>query len=200
MSVIRAFIALDLPIEVQECLDQVSERLEKPLADVPIRWVPAKNIHLTLKFLGDVSVNNLEVLTKMLEVEVVAHHEFQISVGGIGAFPKIRRPRVIWIGVEAPSELISLQRSIESQTAKLGYAKDRRSFSPHLTLGRVSRNATPREVRKIGNLLNETKIGFLGVAPVKEVHLYRSDLKPGGAVYTRLFSTSLGKQGIEVVE
>jgi 2'-5' RNA ligase len=131
---------------------------------------------------------------------VVAHPEFQISVGGIGAYPKIRRPRVIWIGVEAPSELIHLQRSIEAQTARLGYAKDRRSFSPHLTLGRVSRNATPREVRQIGNVLAETKIGFLGVTPVKEVHLYRSDLKPGGAVYTRLFTTPLGEKGLEVVE
>jgi len=145
-------------------------------------------------------VNNLEVLTNMLQAEVIDHHIFEISIGGIGAFPKTSRPRVIWVGVEAPSELVALQRSIEAQTARLGYARDRRSFSAHLTLGRVSRNATPGEVRRIGEILSDYHLGFLGVARVKEVHLYRSDLKPGGAVYTRLFTAPLGEQGIEVVE
>jgi 2'-5' RNA ligase len=188
MSVIRAFIAVDLPPEVQECLRQISTQLTEQMGDVPVRWVAPENIHLTLKFLGDVSTNNIQVLTELLEAETASQKPMVISVGGVGAFPKVRSPRVIWVGVEAPQELVALQRSIDSQTARIGYARDRRPFSPHLTLGRVSRNATPQDVRKIGDALASQKVGFLGVARIRAVHLYRSDLKPSGAVYTKLFS------------
>ena len=85
----------------------------------------------------------------------------------------------------------ALQRGIDTQAARIGYAPDQRPFSPHLTLGRVSRNATPQEVRKIGDVLGAQKIGFLGVARIQAVHIYRSDLKQSGAVYTQLFSASL---------
>jgi 2'-5' RNA ligase len=190
MSVIRAFIAVDLTPEVQDCLKQISSQLKNEMGDVPIRWVAPENIHLTLKFLGDVSTNNIEVLTELLEAETANQKPMVISVGGIGAFPKIRNPRVIWVGIEAPAELVALHRTIDSQTARIGYAPDRRPFSPHLTLGRVSRNATPRDVRKIGDVLANQKIGFLGVARIREVHLYRSDLKPSGAVYTKLFTAA----------
>jgi 2'-5' RNA ligase len=188
MSVIRAFIAVDLPSEVQDCLGQVSVQLKGEMGRVPVRWVPQENIHLTLKFLGDVSTNNIQVLTELLEAETTNQKPMVFSVGGVGAFPKVRSPRVIWVGVEAPQELLALQRSIDSHTARIGYSRDRRPFSPHLTLGRVSRNATPKEVRKIGEVLASQTIGFLGVARIRAVHLYRSDLQPTGAVYTKLFS------------
>ena len=193
MSVIRAFIAIDLPVDVQECLDQVSELLQSQLPGIPVRWVPAENIHLTLKFLGDVSPSNIDVLAEILQAEALSQSPLEISVGQMGAFPKIRRPRVIWIGVEAPQELISMQRSIDLQTARIGYAPDKRKFSPHLTLGRVSRNASPKEVSQIGKVLSEQKIGFLGVARARAVHLFRSDLQPGGAIYTKLFTASFGE-------
>lgn len=191
MSVIRAFIALDLSDELYQQLEALSKDLKKRLPDVPIRWVPVENVHLTLKFLGDVSLSNLEILKKMLETEVRTYQPFVISVGGLGAFPSTRRPRVIWTGVEAPAELAHMQRGIEAQTTRLGYAADTRSFSPHLTLGRVSRNANSNEVREVSEVLDGHKVGFLGVTRIQEVHLYRSDLQPGGAVYTRLFSAPL---------
>ncbi len=190
MSVIRAFIAVDLPVEIQECLDHIVNSLKQGMGNVPVRWVASQNIHLTLKFLGDVSLNNLEVLQEALHQEAANHKSMVISIGGVGAFPKIRSPRVIWVGVEAPPELEILQRGIDSQTTRIGYAPDRRPFSPHLTLGRVSRNASPQEVRKIGDVLTNQKVGFLGVARIRSVHLYRSDLRPDGAVYTRLFTAS----------
>ena len=192
MSVIRAFIAIDLPPDVQECLEQVSTKLQAEIGEKAVRWVPVPNIHLTLKFLGDVSVNNLHVLQEILIAEAAHQAPLEISVGRVGAFPKIRRPRVIWVGVEAPSELLTLQRSIESRTARVGYPVDEREFSPHLTLGRVSRNASPQEVRQIGDVLSASKIGFLGVARVQSVHLYKSDLLPSGAVYTKMFTAPFG--------
>jgi 2'-5' RNA ligase len=190
MSVIRAFIALDLPPDVQDCLETVSEKLKSQMGSVPVRWVVPQNIHLTLKFLGDVSLNNLDVLKELLNSEASPHKPMVISVGGVGAFPKLRSPRVIWVGVEAPQELLNLQRGIDMHLTRLGYAPERRKFSPHLTLGRVSRNATPQGVRKIGDVIASQKIGFLGVARIRAVHLYRSDLKPDGAVYTKLYTAS----------
>ncbi len=186
MTVIRSFIAIDLPKTIQDFLDAVSKDLQgkKPISAV--RWVPAKNIHLTLKFLGEVSSNNLEILTKILFAEITRHRCFDITVGGLGAFPSIHRPRVIWIGVEAPPDLLALQRSIEVEAVRLGYSAEERPFSAHLTLGRVSHNASPDEVRQIGQVLDDTRVGKLGTVPVDNVRLFRSDLEPGGAVYTAL--------------
>jgi 2'-5' RNA ligase len=191
MSVIRAFIAIDLTPEIRQRMDQVVGQLKSQLEGVPVRWVPAGNIHLTLKFLGDVSQTNLEILQNILQAEVGNYHPFEISVGGLGAFPGIRHPRVVWIGVEAPPDLLNLQRSVETAMARLGYAREDRPFSAHLTLGRVSRNATARDTHAIGEALEKTKVGFLGVAQVNFIHLYRSDLKPSGAVYSRIYSTPL---------
>jgi len=192
MSVIRAFIAIDLPPDVQDCLEQVSEQLKTELGEKSVRWVPVANIHLTLKFLGDVSVNNLDVLKEIIGAEAALQKPMEFSIGRIGAYPKSRRPRVIWVGVEAPPELITLQRGIEARTAKVGYPQDTRKFSPHLTLGRVSRNASPDEVREIGEVISNSKVGFLGAARVQDIHLFKSDLKPSGAVYTKIFSAPLG--------
>jgi 2'-5' RNA ligase len=191
MSVIRAFIAIDLSPEILQRLEQVSVQLKTRLEGVPVRWVLVDNIHLTLKFLGDVSVANVEMLKKILKTEVNEHHAFEISVGGLGAFPSPHRPRVVWVGLEAPTELMAVQNGVESAMARLGYAREERPFSAHLTLGRVSRNAMGRDERLIGDAIEAIKLGFLGVARVNEVHLYKSDLHPNGAVYTRLSTASL---------
>jgi 2'-5' RNA ligase len=188
MVVIRAFIAISLSPEIRRSLDEVSNKLKERLPDVPVRWVPADNIHLTIKFLGDVSVSNIEMLQKILGTEACQHTPFEFSVGNLGAYPSISRPRVIWVGVEAPDELHALQRGIEAETARLGYAREKRAYSPHLTLGRVSRNADASDTRCIRKVLKNCTIGFLGAARVQEVHLYRSELQPGGAVYSQIFS------------
>jgi 2'-5' RNA ligase len=194
MSVIRAFIAIDLSQGILERIDQMSLDLRSRLEKVPVRWVPAENIHLTLKFLGNVSTANLEMLKEIMGNVVANHHECDISVGGIGAFPKTHNPRVIWVGMEVPQELISLQHNIEIETARLGYSREHRPFSPHLTFGRVSRNASSQDVRAIAEILDSYKVGFLGATRISSVYLYRSDLKPDGAVYTPIYTAALGKE------
>jgi 2'-5' RNA ligase len=193
MSVIRAFIAINLSQEILERIEQVSLELRSRLEGVPIRWVPADNIHLTLKFLGNVSTANLEMLKEILGKVVTNHRECDISVGGIGAFPKPHNPRVIWVGMEVPQELVALQHNIEIETARLGYSREHRPFSAHLTFGRVSRNASAQDVHAIADVLESYKVGFLGATRLKTVYLYRSDLKPDGAVYTPIYSASLGE-------
>ena len=193
MEVIRAFIAINLSADVLERIEQVALDLKKRMNSVPIRWVPTENIHLTLKFLGNVSTANLELLKDILGNVASNHHECDISVGGIGVFPKPHNPRVIWVGMEVPQELFNLQREIEIETARLGYSREHRPFSPHLTFGRVSRNASTEDVQIIAKSLENYKVGFLGATRVRTVYLFRSDLKPEGAEYTPIHSAALNE-------
>lgn len=195
MSVIRAFIAIDLSKEILERIREVSAGLQELGKKLPVRWVPVENIHLTLKFLGDVSLANLGFLENSL-VELARNFApCEVSVGEIGAFPKPERPRVIWIGTEVPQELIALQHGIELETVHLGYTREDRNFSPHLTIGRVSRNATAQDIRSVATLIKDARVGSLGSMWIEAIHLYRSELKPEGAVYSRIFSAPLSGKG-----
>lgn len=191
MSVIRSFIAVDLPGDLVDALQRSSDSLQALLGGLPVRWVPVGNIHLTLKFLGDVSERNIRMIQNIVQAEAAAHEVFEISVGGFGVFPNITHPRVIWVGVEAPDELLNLQRRIDAETARMGYAPDQRAFSPHLTFGRVSRNASPKEIRRVSELLRNHSIGFLGAARIEDITLFRSDLGPDGAVYSKIYTAKL---------
>ena len=197
MSVIRAFIAIEMSSEIKNGLDELSAQLQGQLQGVPVRWMPVKNIHLTLKFLGNVSPANIEVMKKILQAEATKHEVFEVSVGELGAFPSTRRPRVAWVKVQAPQELNALQRGIEDETSKLGYSPEERTFKPHLTLGRVSRNAKAGDVQRFSEVLESHKVGYIGAMCVRSVHLYRSDLKPTGSEYTRLCEAPLGERKIE---
>jgi len=191
MADIRAFIAVSLPPILQSQLDSTSRQLREMLPGVPIRWVPVKNIHLTLKFLGNFPEQNLGALKERLKAETSRHHSFEFGLGLPGAFPSINRPRVIWVGVTAAEELKELARAIENQAESLGIPNEERPFSPHLTLGRVGRDVSSSEIRLIAEALQSLKIEAAGKTRVTEIHLYRSDLNPSGAVYTRLYSASL---------
>jgi 2'-5' RNA ligase len=137
MSLLRAFIAIEIPNSIQEAIHKDTLNLRKALNPALVRWTPCENIHLTLKFLGDVSESNLQFIKQMLMQECAEHPTFDMQVGKLGSFPNSKRPRVIWVGLSAPSELLSLQNSIEAAASRLGYEKEERSFSPHLTIGRV---------------------------------------------------------------
>ncbi len=190
MSLLRTFIAVDIPPSIQQAIQHNVDNLRKTIGN-SVRWVPVHNIHLTLKFLGDVSHENVEILTQMLRAEADSCPSFELSINGLGSFPNSKRARVLFIGIQAPAELEGLQRGIESASARLGYESDPRPFSPHLTIGRVRDHATATDQQKIRKILDETKIDSLGNARVDSVHLYKSELKPGGSVYTKLFSAPL---------
>ncbi|OGO34179.1 MAG: 2'-5' RNA ligase [Chloroflexi bacterium RBG_16_54_18] len=191
MAEIRAFIAVSLPPVLQSQLDTISRQLREMLPAVPIRWVPIKNIHLTLKFLGNIPEQNLGALKESLKAEASRHHAFELNLGLPGAFPSINRPRVIWVGVSAVEELKELARGIENQTKSLGYPNEERPFSPHLTLGRVGQQVSPSDIRLVADAVQSLKMEAAGPTRVTEIHLYRSDLNPAGAVYTRLHSVPL---------
>jgi 2'-5' RNA ligase len=192
MSLLRTFIAVDIPQSIQQAVQHNVENLRKTIGN-SVRWVPVHNIHLTLKFLGDVSPANVEMLTQMLRAEAVAYPSFDFSIGGLGSFPNSKRARVLFIGIQVPAGLEALQRGIESATIKLGYESDPRPFSPHLTIGRVRDHIPASDQQRLRKTLEETKIDSLGTARVDSVHLYKSELKPGSSVYTKLFSAPLKK-------
>jgi len=192
MNLQRTFIALEIPQEIQQIIHKEIAHLRNTIGTL-IRWVPSENMHLTLKFLGNISPANLDMVTQMIRAEADSYQPFVMQVGGLGCFPSPKRPRVIYIGLQAPAELEALQHGIESATTRLGYESEERSFSPHLTVGRVRQNILASDQQKIQRALEETQIDSLGTARVDSLHLYNSELKPTGSVYTRLFSAPLNK-------
>src|ERR1041385_7618772 len=190
MSLLRAFIAVELPLEVRESVYKATAKWRKEIGQL-VRWVPIENMHLTLKFLGDVAPSNVELLSQMLRAEADLFNCFELHLTGLSSFPNLKRPRVIYIGIHAPAALESLQHGIESASRRLGYESEERGFSPHLTVGRVKQNITATEQQAIRHALESTKIDSLGTAKVDSVQLFKSDLRPTGSVYTRLFSAPL---------
>lgn len=185
MPDIRAFIAIEIPQEIQTRLGEVQQRIiERKVLGV--RWVSSRIIHLTLQFLGDTSIAKLEALGRELQPMIAAQEPFTYQVQGLSAFPNLRRPRVIWVGLQAPSDLATLQKLIERTVQKAGLPVEDRSFSPHLTLGRVKRDISPDEIQELSAALNEIETGLLGTGIAKSVTLFRSDLRPEGPIYTPL--------------
>ena len=192
MSRLRAFIAAEIPLDIRQDIEHATSNLRRGTGSL-IRWVAVENMHLTLKFLGDIPTANVEVLTQMIRAEADSFNCFDIHLTGIGSFPNPKRPRVIYIGIQAPAELEAFQRQLESATRRLGYNSEERAFAPHLTIGRVRQNIPQDDQQKIRRALEASKIDSPGTAKVNSVHLYKSDLKPTGPVYTKLFSAHLKK-------
>jgi 2'-5' RNA ligase len=191
MNQIRAFIAIDLPPSIQESLDKQTTRLRQTLGDDAIRWVPTQNMHLTLKFLGSLPLSHLDFIKRMLTQTADSNPPFDLQISGLGSFPNSKRPRVLWAGIHAPAGLDSLQKTIEDGATRLGYNKEERPFSPHLTLGRVRQGISAQELKKISSALSAFQLGKIGTARVDSVYLYQSDLNSEGSVYTKLFSATL---------
>ena len=187
MDAVRAFIAIELPEPILAELANIEARLKPQMPREVIRWVRADSIHLTLKFLGQVPSDQLEMITLSLRAAVAAHAPFTLQVKGAGCFPDIHRPRVVWVGVqENDHRLHALQRAVENVIAPLGYPTEIRDFTPHLTLGRVARDVRQVDQKKIGDVVQAAGIGTLGKLEVRQVALIKSDLKPSGAEYTIL--------------
>jgi 2'-5' RNA ligase len=188
---LRSFIAIQIPTEIQITIIRETTNLRQLLEKPLIRWVPQENIHLTLKFLGDVSPTNMESLAHHLTPELAQIPVFDISVRGLGIYPNPRRPRVLWVGAEAPKELTAVARTIESVASRFGFTPEERAFSPHLTIGRVNQRASGNDLQQIRTGLEHTDVGYLGTTTVFGIDIFRSDLRPSGAVYTILHTIPL---------
>lgn len=189
----RTFIAIELDDELREILGRLQSLLRRKIASDCVRWVRPEGIHLTLKFLGDTRPEQVEQVKEALARAVAPVRPFQFTVGGVGCFPNTRRPRVVWVGVHEPTGAMKrLHSAVEAEVAPLGFPTEGRPFSPHLTLGRVHRQAPRSEVQQLGEVVAASAVGDLDEMHVGEVCYIKSDLRPGGAVYTTLSCAELG--------
>lgn len=184
----RAFIAIPLPKECRLMLDQVQRNLRSYGAEV--RWVAVSSIHLTLKFLGEVEEEIIPKLGDLLEKATSSERPFELQLHGLGCFPNLRNPRVIWCGVMGEMEcLTSLQQKVENVCAGLGFAPEERNFHPHLTLGRVNGKRNLQPLVDYIKMDSDLECRF----QVDHFNIYRSILKPQGAEYTILKSIVLNE-------
>jgi 2'-5' RNA ligase len=181
MSVMRAFIAIKIPAEIREKIRDVQEKLKQ--SEAHVTWVHPENIHLTLQFLGNIDEEQVPQIVSQLQESVKIVSPFQLQVGYAGAFPNLRYPRVVWIGIsdDAAGSLKTFQEDLSLRLAEIGFEPEEGRFKPHLTLGRVkSRKNKSNLLRAIESIVNI----WLGEIAVKAIYLIRSELKPTGAEYT----------------
>ncbi len=192
MEPIRTFVAIELDERLKDVLRQVQEELKRaPISRIG-RWVAPEGIHLTLKFLGNVSPQRVPEITQAIERGCRSFAPFSLSLSKPGFFPNARRLRVIWVGVEGDVDTLSqLQRAVESELNAIGFPPEKRGFQPHLTLARIRDYARPNEREEMAKCIGTIQVDSSVSMLVREVHLIRSDLCPTGAVYTRLATVSL---------
>jgi 2'-5' RNA ligase len=193
--VVRAFIAIELSESIRTSIRHFQQQLQSTLSHAPIRWVPVQNIHLTLKFLGDIHTEKIQPLIQVLQQVTVRFPVFDFEVGELGCFPSCKRPRVLWLGVQqADSLLIKLQNRIDEKLSLMDFEPERRSFHPHLTLGRIKKSVRPDQLKSLAHQLENTERYAGSVGSVVQVHLIQSNLLPSGAEYTQLGSAPLGSK------
>ncbi len=176
----RAFIAIELPQEIRETLGRLQQKLKAAGADV--KWVEPKNIHLTLKFLGEIDEQNLDRINSALEEICRTRKLFVITLSSLGAFPNTISPRVIWVGIsQGDSEVKEIAQAVEVHLETIGFPKENREFSSHITIGRTRSSKNRQDLAKtISELsLKPLKDQFL----VTKITLFKSTLTPHGPIY-----------------
>ena len=179
----RVFCAIELTEEVRGRLREHIERLRARVPEVAASWTRVENIHLTLKFFGNVAKDQLAAISEAASQTVEEFSAFKIEIGGTGVFPRASRAQVLWIGVNDPSgQLSALQQTLENECAAAGFPKEDRAYRPHLTIARLRK---PEGARRLA----ETHLGLrFNPMPVtvKEVIVFRSELSSKGSKYTAL--------------
>jgi 2'-5' RNA ligase len=179
---VRLFVALEIPAAVRDNLATLIKELRN--AEPKARWVRAENLHVTLKFLGETPSEKLQEIRNALSA-VHSEQPVELDFRGLGFFPNERRPRVLWAGMHASPNVQSLAASMDQALEKLGFPREDRTFTPHLTLARLS---SPRITEKLRAAIQQNMARESGHVRTNEFHLIESKLKPSGAEYTRLAS------------
>lgn len=188
-ELIRSFIAIELPAAVKQELTTLEDILKKRCPQV-VRWVDPQNIHVTLKFLGDVDSDRVDEINMAIDEATQGMSPFHLELKDLGVFPNLNRVNIIWVDAKGDvDKLTYLQKQIESNTEQLGFAREDRDFTPHLTLGRVRDYASPDDRKKIGQVLSQTAFASAQVITVNCVNLMKSQLTNTGAIYTRLYAS-----------
>ena len=192
METIRAFVAIELSEEIKQALRGVQVKLKTMPGADRVRWVAPNNMHLTLKFLGEVPTVRVKELTGALEQVSTDWAPFTLTARALGCFPNTRRPNVVWVGLEGDlGQLTELAQQIETTYAQLGFPPEGRPFAPHLTLGRIPREVRPADRAELGTTIEKFPRADYGTLDVSTVYFIQSDLRPAGPIYTKLASVTL---------
>jgi 2'-5' RNA ligase len=185
---IRSFLAIEIPRTILKKIEEVEEDLKSSRADV--RWVSPEKIHLTLKFFGNIDESRIEPIIQSIEGPTRIASPIPLKVRGVGAFPHVKNPRVIWMGLVDGKEVLAyFQKQLERELEKIGFEPEERAFHPHLTLGRM-KSSKGREA--LAGRMERHKEEEFGDFQVERVVLFKSDLKPTGPIYTPLRELKLG--------
>lgn len=185
----RCFIAIDMPEDIKNSIANVVEQADHKSKS--IRWVPSENIHLTLKFLGEVKESLIAEIEKRIAAVCMRHSIFNIGIRSVGAFPNLKYPNILWVGIDASKELRDLFDAIEESLSELGFEKESRQFSPHITIARIK---DKKEIDLTMKTLSSFKDTFFGIVNVKEILLMKSILKPTGAQYSKISTFMLANK------
>jgi 2'-5' RNA ligase len=191
MEFIRAFIAIELPDSIKSSISLLQNDLKRSTS-APVKWVAPNSIHLTLKFLGNISQDKIPEISEVIDKTTRKTAPFSLELSELGAFPNTHSPRVVWIGLKGDIDTLSvLQKNIESTLIPHGFPPEGKGFSPHLTLGRVREKLIPEDRRRLGELVASTEVSSASPFTVDSLNLMRSTLTPSGAVYRCLYSSAL---------
>lgn len=186
MQTLRTFIALDMPPEIKAALEKYMQPLKSLRGRVG--WVKRENLHLTLKFLGDTPANRVDEIATALQEIAASSTSFTADIAGSGVFPNEKAPRVLWVGINDASETLRpLAIAIDERLHRFGFAKEKRDFIPHLTIGRVKDPRIPDIIRA----LKENPFAVMP-ASFDEIIFMQSELNPAGSIYTPLRKLKLG--------
>lgn len=183
----RLFVALNLPKKDRERIHRATRKLRDE--ELPVRWVGIEGFHVTLKFLGDVRRERLPEVEQAMTRVAATTKAFKTKLGGFGAFPSVRQPRIIWLGVKANPELRCLKQDLEYSFGDLGFDAETRAFHPHVTLGRAEERKGAGAFRDLDDMLSG--LDCKGDVKVTSLDLMRSQLGPDGSRYTLLCSAKL---------
>jgi 2'-5' RNA ligase len=193
MEQIRSFIAIELPDEVKKALGELQARLRVE-RQPGVKWVDPYGIHLTLKFLGNIATSQISAITGAVEEAGQDLSPFMLEISGLGVFPNFKRVRVVWVGMGGDiSRLKLLQQRIESNLVPLGFARESRPFTPHLTMARVKERVSPAEQQRFGQLIADTRLDTTPQFTVRSISLMRSQLTTEGAIYHQIGTINLKK-------
>lgn len=194
---VRVFVAIELPDNVKRGLGSIIEGLRQR-SHTPAKWVSADGIHLTLKFLGEIPAPRVEEVKKALTTACLGTPPMHLEIDALGGFPNTAQPRVVWAGLSGNIEVLSrLATRVDLALAELGYARESRPFVPHLTIARVRPEASRQARSELGTAVLAARLPEALRFDAGAVSLMRSQLRPQGALYTRLSQTPLNPQEAE---
>jgi 2'-5' RNA ligase len=191
MKTIRAFIAIELTDELKQSILALIHTYQGLVPAGLVKWVATRNLHLTIKFLGDTPINLIPSIQEKMDQLAFEETGFWMTAAGAGMFPSARKPRVVWLGLDCKTELSEISKRLDNNLSELQIAREEHPFSPHLTVGRVYQGLQDEKFQKLGDIILRNQPGVINKMFVRNIRLIKSDLRPEGPEYSTIHSAEL---------